>query len=140
MASENLIILIGHVGKDPDVRNFDNGGKVANFTLATSERYTDRAGEQKEDTQWHNIVVAGKSADFVEQYIGKGRLLYVKGKLRYRKYTTNDGTERSIAEILAREVRALDKADNTSGQQAAAPQAQAQYEESLEPQTDDLPF
>ena len=91
-------MLIGNAGKDPDVRN-TGGGKVANFTLATTERFKGRDGQQQEKTEWHNIVVWGNLADVVENYVRKGSQLYVEGKLQTRKYTDSQGNDRYITEI-----------------------------------------
>ena len=98
--SLNKVMLIGNVGKDPEVRYLDGnspagqGRKVASFTLATSERYRDRSGEVRENTEWHNVVVWGQSADIVERYVKKGTQLYVEGRLRTRSWTDQSGAKR----------------------------------------------
>jgi single-strand DNA-binding protein len=101
--SLNKVILIGNVGKDPDVRYFDNGNAVANFTMATSERGYKLANgtEVPERTEWHNIVAARDRAQFVEKYVKKGSLLYVEGKIRTRNYDDKDGNKRYVTEIYA---------------------------------------
>ena len=100
--SLNKVILIGNVGKDPDVRYFDSGNAVANFTLATSERGYKLANgtEVPERTEWHNIVASRERAQFVEKYVKKGSLVYVEGKLRTRDYE-KDGAKRYITEVAA---------------------------------------
>lgn len=101
--SLNKVILIGNVGKDPDVRYFDNGNAIANFPLATSERGYRLANgnEVPERTEWHNIVATRDRAQFAEKYIKKGSLLYVEGKIRTRNYDDKDGNKRYVTEIYA---------------------------------------
>lgn len=105
----NKVILIGNVGKDPDVRYYDNGTAVANFTLATTERgYTAANGTQVPDrTEWHNIVCWRGLAKIVEQYVRKGAQLYITGKLRYRSYDDNQGIKRYVTEVFADELELL---------------------------------
>lgn len=107
MASLNKVQLIGRVGKDPEVRQFDGGGKVANFTFATDESYTDRSGQRVSVTEWHNIVLNGKNAD-IAQYIHKGSQLYLEGKIKTRKWTGQDGVEHDTKEIQVFVVQLLD--------------------------------
>ena len=101
--SLNKVILIGNVGKDPDVRYFDNGNAIANFPLATSERGYKLANgtEIPERTEWHNIVASRDRAQFVEKYVKKGSLVYVEGKIRTRNYDDKDGNKRYVTEIFA---------------------------------------
>lgn len=119
MASLNRIMLIGGVGKDPEVRQFQDGSQVCNFTLATSESYTDRNGEKKEETTWHNIVLNGKLAGLA-QYIHKGSKLYVEGKIRNRSYQTQNGETRYVTEIVGLGLQLLDP--KPQQQAATAPQ------------------
>lgn len=109
MAYLNLVQLIGAVGNDPEVRTVQGGAKVAQFNLATSERYKDRDGNPKEDTTWHTIVVWNGKADFVEKYVHKGGNLYVSGKLRTRKWTDKDNNTRYTTEVLADTIQLLDR-------------------------------
>ena len=109
MPNLNLCQFMGHLGQDPRVRKFDDGNKVANFSIAVSERYTDRNGEAKENTTWVDITAFGKLADFVEAYLGKGRAVYVAGKFIPRKYTNADGVNVTVAEIKAERIEALDR-------------------------------
>ncbi len=101
--SLNKVILIGNVGKDPNVRYFDNGNSVADFPLATSERgYTLSNGtEIPERTEWHNVVTSRERAQFVEKHVKKGSLLYVEGKIRTRNYDDKEGNKRYFTEIYA---------------------------------------
>ena len=108
MASLNRVTLIGNVGKDPEIKTFASGNKVASITLATSERYKDRNGEQKEDTEWHSVQAFGKLADIVERFVHKGSLLYLDGKIRTRSYEA-DGRTVFRTEILADHIQMLDR-------------------------------
>lgn len=104
---KNLVILLGRVGKNPEVRHLDNGNTVANFSLATSETYKDkRTGEKKEETEWHNIVIWGKLSEVVEKYVKKGDLLYIEGKIKTRTWE-KDGVTRYTTEILGNNIQML---------------------------------
>jgi single-strand DNA-binding protein len=100
--SVNKVILVGNLGRDPEIRTFQNGGRVANFSIATSESWKDKAtGERKEKTQWHNISVKSENlVGIVEKYIKKGSKLYIEGQLESRKYTDKDGVEKYITEVV----------------------------------------
>ncbi len=99
MSSVNKVILIGRTGQDPAVSNLNNGGKVVNISLATSEKFTDRAGVKQENTEWHNLVVYGKLADIFESYIKKGSQIYVEGTLNTRTWDDQQGQKRYKTEI-----------------------------------------
>ena len=120
MPSLNKVHLIGVVGKDPETRQFGDGGQVCNFTLATSEIYTDREGQKQEQTEWHNIVLNGKLAN-LSQYIRKGSKLYVEGKIRTRSWQTQDGQKRFTTEIIANGLQLLDPKQQTEAKPAPAP-------------------
>ena len=109
--SVNKIILLGNVGKDPEVRYFDNGGAVANFTLATTERgYTAANGTQVPDrTEWHNIVLWRGLAEIAEKYVKKGSKLYIEGKIRTRSYDDTAGNKRYITEVWGDNMELLDR-------------------------------
>jgi len=94
-------MLIGNLGKDPEVQVFESGTKKAAFSLATTERYRDRNGVDQSVTEWHNIVVWGPQAEIVEKYLKKGTPVYIEGKIRTREYEGNDGQKRRITEIIA---------------------------------------
>lgn len=99
--SLNKVMIIGALGRDPDVRTMGNGGKVANLSVATSESWKDKAtGERKEKTEWHRVVVFGPLADVVERYVKKGSKLYLSGALQTRKYTDKDGVEKYSTEVV----------------------------------------
>lgn len=104
----NHVQLIGRLGNDPQIKTFDSGKKMASFSLATNEKYRNSKGEQVEDTQWHNIVVWGKKADLVENYLKKGSEVGVQGKLVNRSYESN-GDKKYITEINMNELLMLDK-------------------------------
>lgn len=103
MSSLNKVMLIGRVGKDPDVKAINDSQKVAKFSIATSESYKDKSGEKKENTEWHNIVMWGKLAETAEKYIKKGSLLYVEGKLQTSSWDDKDGKKCYKTEINVRD-------------------------------------
>ena len=103
----NRVQLIGNVGKEPDVRTFESGKTMATFSLATSETYTDQNGKQVTDTQWHQIIAWGKTANFIESYVDKGNRLAIDGKLVHRSYNDKDGNTKYITEVVVNEVMLL---------------------------------
>src|SRR5437899_6090525 len=107
MSSVNKAILVGNLGRDPEVRFTPSGRAVAKFSIATTERWNDQDGNRQERTEWHNIVVWGKQAETCGQYLSKGRQVYVEGSIRSRQYDDKDGNKRYITEIIARDVRFL---------------------------------
>lgn len=113
MSSINKVILIGRLGKDPEVRNLDNGNSVANFTVATSESYKDKSGERKETTEWHNVVLWGKVAEIAQQYLHKGDQVYIEGKLTTRKWE-KDGQTRYITEVVGNNLTMLSSKNATT--------------------------
>jgi len=106
MSSVNKVILLGNIGKDPEVRE-TKSGKVANLVLATSERYTDKSGQKHENTEWHNLVVFGKLADVVAKYVKKGDKLYVEGSITTRKWEDKEGNTRYNTDIKVRDLTML---------------------------------
>ena len=129
MASLNKVIIIGRIGKDPEVRHTQSGQSVASFSVATDESYKDQSGQKVEKTEWHRITAWGKQAEFIGNYLGKGRLVYIEGKIETRKWTDNNGQERYTTEIKADRVQALDPrpdAQQQAGQQSTGQQP-AQY-------------
>lgn len=125
-ASLNKVMLIGNVGRDPEVRYLDqnsqSGNKVANFTLATTERYKDRGGNQQERTEWHNIVAWGNNADVAEKYIHRGTSLYVEGRLRTREYTDANGVKKYRTEIYVDSLQLLGRRNDSDQPAGQAPQ------------------
>lgn len=103
----NRVQLIGHLGKDPEIINLDSGRKLAKFSMATNDSYTNKEGDQITNTEWHNIVVWGKRADIVENYLAKGNEVMVAGKLTYRQYETDKGEKRYVTEINVNELQLM---------------------------------
>ncbi len=104
MSSLNKVMLIGRLGKDPEIRYTPDGSPVANFSLATSEFWTDKSGTRQERTEWHNIVAWTRLADLAKRYLAKGRQVYIEGRIRTREYDDRDGNKRRITEIIANQM------------------------------------
>ena len=122
MASVNKVILMGNLGRDPEVRYSPDGGAIANVSIATTSRYKDKtSGDMKEDTEWHRVVFFGRLAEIAGEYLKKGRPVYVEGRLRTRKWQDQQGQERQTTEIVADHMQLLGGRDG-AGQGAAAPQ------------------
>jgi len=137
-------MLIGNVGKDPDIRHLENDAVVANFTLATTERYRDKSGNWQEQTEWHNIVCWRALAERVEKYVKKGTQLFVEGRIRTREWVDQSEQKRYAIEILADSLQLLGKRSDSPGTQQSRPQeipnAGSKANESEEEPLDDLPF
>jgi len=147
--SVNKVILVGNVGKDPEVKHLDSNSSVANFTLATSDHYTNKSGEKVTTTEWHNIVCWSGLATLAENYIRKGSQIYVDGKIRTRSYDAQDGSKRYITEILADTIQLLGKkSEGTSNEGTKSAQPSGVSEPLNSPgsyvsedkEGDDLPF
>ena len=120
--SVNKVILIGNVGKDPEVHRLQNGTVKATFSMATSETYTDKeTGEKKETTDWHDIVLWRRLAEITEKYVKKGYKIYVEGKLKKRTYQDKEGNTRYALDIVADEMTILSKPDNAHSQGSQSP-------------------
>lgn len=141
MAGVNKVILVGHLGKDPEVRHLEGGNSVANFTLATNDYYKDKQGTRVERTEWHNIAAWRGLAELAEKYLKKGSLVYVEGKLRTRQYQDKDQQTRYITEIVADEISLLGARGGSNGANGIGAIA-ASESPSLrqEPELDQLPF
>lgn len=139
--SVNKVILIGNVGKDPDVRYFENDQAVANFTLATTERgYKTRDGQDIPDrTEWHNIVAWRGLAKLAENYIKKGSQIYVEGRLRTRSYDDQNGVKKYVTEIYADIIQLLGRKPGAEGQSAFSPEQPHQAEQPARPTVIDQP-
>lgn len=127
----NKVILIGNLGADPEVRYMPQGGAVANFTVATSESWTDKAtNEKKEQTEWHRVVIYNRLAEIAGEYLKKGSKVYIEGKLKTRKWQDQQGVERYTTEIVANEMQMLDgnpaaqQGGQSNGSQGQKPQQQ----------------
>ena len=99
MASVNKVVLIGNLGKDPEIRYTQSGEPIANFSLATNEAWTDKSGQKQERTEWHRVEVFGKPAQVVRDYLTKGRQVYLEGSIRYDEWTDKDGNKRYMTKI-----------------------------------------
>lgn len=111
----NKVTLIGNLGGDPEIRRMDNGTVVGRFSLATNESYKDKDGNLQTNTEWHNVVVWRELAERAERLLKKGSLVFVEGKIKYRKYTGQDGVERNVTDIEAQNVRMLERREGGSG-------------------------
>lgn len=107
MASVNKVILIGNLGRDPEIRYMPSGDAVANLRIATTDKFKDRSGEQQEVTEWHSVAFFGKQAEICGQYLKKGSQVYVEGSLRTRKWQDKEGRDRYTTEIQANEMQML---------------------------------
>lgn len=116
----NKVILVGNLGRDPEVRTFPSGGQVANVTLATTERWKDRqSGEMREHTEWHRLVFNDRLAEIAGQYLRKGSQIYVEGSIRTRKWTDQSGQERSTSEIRVDNMQMLGSRNAAGGDDAS---------------------
>lgn len=149
MAGVNRVILIGNLGKDPEIRNLEGGVKKASFSLATSESFKGKNGEKIEQTEWHNIVLWRGLAEVAESYLKKGNTVYIEGKIKTRDYTDKDGNKRYITEIVADNLQMLGGRKDSQNGEPNAPhrQEKSTQAESIEPAPDlnqepedDLPF
>ena len=142
MAGVNKVILVGNLGRDPEIRYTKDGQAVANFTLATGESFTSREGKREERTEWHRIVVWGKTAENCAQYLAKGRTVYIEGRIQTREWEDKEGQKRKTTEVVAQTVQFLGgprSAGTGAGGGAPSREAEAPHEESAPP-GDDIPF
>lgn len=119
MASVNKVILVGNLGKDPEVRFMPNGEAVCNFSIATTDSWKDKAGAKQERTEWHNIVMYRKLAEIAGEYLKKGRPVYVEGRLQTRKWQTKEGQDRYTTEIIADQMQMLGGRDGAGSSNAS---------------------
>ena len=152
MAGVNKVILVGNLGKDPEVRHLDNGRAVANFSVATSETYKNRQGERVTTTEWHNVVLWTPLAEIAEKYLKKGSQVYIEGKLTTRSWDDQEGNKRYTTEVVGREMKMLGssqgmplarESNTTIGGTSPAPSESATQSPAPpipEDDTDDLPF
>jgi len=146
--SLNKAMIIGHLGKDPEVRAA-GGSTVANFNVATSESWVDKQGQKQEKTEWHRIQIWGKAADFCGKYLKKGSKVYVEGKIQTRKFTNKEGKDQYVTEIVSQSIQGLDRrtdgggaapapdSNPFSGSGSSAPSTPPASEPGF---TDDIPF
>lgn len=117
MASLNKVMLIGSLGRDPEIRYMPNGDAACNLSVATSESWKDKSGEKQERTEWHRISMFGKLAEIAGQYLAKGASVYLEGKLQTRKWTDKDGVDKYTTEIIADRMQMLGGKEQRQGQQ-----------------------
>jgi len=143
MASVNKVILVGNLGKDPEVRFTPSGRAVAKFPLATTDSWTDQESGRQERTEWHNVVVWGKQAESCGQYLAKGRQVYVEGAIRSRSYDDKEGNKRYITEVVAQRIQFLGGGGGGRSAAAAEGGSAGSFDEfggSPVPSEDDVPF
>ena len=142
----NKAILVGRLGRDPEVRYTTSGTPVANFSLATDEFWNDQSGERQRRTEWHRIVVWSRLAEICEKYLRKGSLIYIEGRIQTQEWDDRDGNRRRTTEIVAREMKMLDSrsdrigGDPTADRAAPRSSAPSQPSQEVEITDDDIPF
>ena len=143
MPGVNKVILVGNLGRDPEVRHSQSGTAVANFSVATNETWNNRDGQKEERTEWHRVVVFGKLADICGQYLSKGKQIFVEGRLQTRTWDDRDGNKKSTTEIVATNIVMLGKAGSGPTESFAPPiEEAAPYNKEERPNSkeDDIPF
>jgi len=135
----NKVILVGNVGKDPEVRHLDSGVAVTTFPLATSETYRNKEGQKVTNTEWHNIVLWRGLAEIAEKYVKKGNPLYIEGKIRTRSWDDKEGNKRYTTEIIADNMQMLGSKQSEDNA-ASAPENNSSVDIENIPEEDDLPF
>ncbi len=142
MASVNKAILIGNLGKDPEIRYTQSGQAVTTFSIATTRRWRDKDGANQEQTDWHNIVVWGRQAENANQYLKKGSPVFIEGRIQTRNYEDKDGQKRWITEIVAQSVQFLGRPGESGGsrESSGAPSHQDEPPPDISEDDDDLPF
>ena len=149
MNGVNKVILIGHLGADPEIRYTRDGSAVASFRIATTEKWRNKDGEQQERTEWHNVTIFGKLAEVVEQYVKKGDPLYIEGKLTTDKWQDRDGNDRYTTKVVANQMQMLgskrdgqrpQREDRETSRQSATPRDEPRQGESDSFFDDDIPF
>lgn len=137
MASVNKVLLVGNLGKDPEVRYTKSGHPVANFSVATTDKWQGKDGNTEERTEWHRIVVWGKAAENCGKYLAKGSSVYIEGRLQTNKYEDKDGNERQTTEINAQTVQFLGGRGDRNTEERSEPEAQVPTQGVAD---DDCPF
>ena len=140
MASVNKVILIGNLGRDPELRYTQGGQAVANFTLATNERFSTKDGDKQERTEWHRIVAWGRTGELCAQYLSKGRSVYLEGRLQTREWEDKEGQKRRTTEIVANTVQFLGGRGEGGPGGASSPVAEGGFDAGTPPPPDDVPF
>jgi len=141
MASVNKAILIGNLGRDPEIKYTPSGQAVTNFSIATTERYKDKNGEQQERTTWHNIVAWGRQAEIAKEYLAKGSPVYIEGRIDNRSYEDKDGNKRYISEIVVQRLQLLGRrGESSSSYDQSPPPPPDNFPDGGSGDDDDLPF
>jgi single-strand DNA-binding protein len=140
MASVNKVILVGNLGRDPEIRYTQQGTAVANFSLATTNRFKSRSGEMEERTEWHRIVAWDKLAEICGQYLAKGRQVYIEGRLQTREWEDKDGNKRSTTEVVAQTMQMLGRREGQSSTSSAPPSGGAPEQPLGDVPDDEIPF
>ncbi|MCP4914452.1 MAG: single-stranded DNA-binding protein [Oligoflexia bacterium] len=140
MSGINKVILIGRLGGDPELKYTPGGTAVANFSLATSETWTDKQGQKQEKTEWHRVVVWGKLAELCNQYLAKGRQAYLEGSLQTRSWEDNDGKKKYTTEIVAKTIQFLGGNSQSSGSNDSGPDEDYSMDTDSNFTSDDIPF
>ncbi|MEZ4598347.1 MAG: single-stranded DNA-binding protein [Syntrophotaleaceae bacterium] len=141
--SVNKVILVGNLGKDPELRYTPSGTPVCTFSIATSERFKDRDGQQQEKTEWHNIVTWRGLAEVCGKYLTKGKQVYIEGKIQTRSYDDRDGNKRYITEIVADQMQMLGRVGDEGGgqsQRREPRQERTQNQSTRQDEFEDIPF
>ena len=138
--SLNKVMLIGNLGKDPELRFTPSGRAVARFSLATSEQWTDQQGQRQDRTEWHNVVVWGKQAETCGQYLSKGRQVFIEGSIRSRQYDDKEGQKRYITEVIAQRVQFLGGGGGRGAESRAPMADEGPGGPPASAEDDDIPF
>lgn len=139
--SVNKVILVGNLGADPEIKSFESGAQNAKISLATSERFKDKNGEVKTETQWHYVIFWNKLAEIVDRYLKKGSRIYVEGKIKTRSYEDGEGVTRYVTEIIASQMTMLGGNESTSdSHESSKVEKEARKQEPENQEEDDLPF
>ena len=141
MASVNLVIILGTLGKDPEIRYTASGTAVASFSLATSEKFKNKSGEWEEKTEWHNVTLWGRQAEIAGEYLAKGKQVHIVGRLQTRKWQDKDGKDRYTTEIVGDKMQFIGSGSKGDGnRQQQKPSSEESAFGDFDPGTDDIPF
>ncbi len=140
MAGVNKVILIGNLGKDPELRYTPGNQAVATFSLATSEKWKDKEGVQQDKTEWHNIVLWGRQAEIAKEYLAKGKQVYIEGRIQTRSWDDKDGNKRYTTEIVGQRMQFLGQKGDSGSGGGTPPPPEAPQGGDMTDEGDDLPF
>lgn len=141
MASVNKVIILGNLGRDPELKYMPSGDAVCNFSIATTDTWKDRDGNQQEKTEWHNIVAFKRLAEICGEYLKKGKQVYIEGKLQTRSWEDKDGVKKYTTEIVANQMQMLSRRDEAiEDSYSPPPSAQSEPPQTNDNDDDDLPF